>query len=189
MLPLVSNLKTKLIAGSVAVALLATSAAPALAWSRDDKMFTRGVATTLLLGYLVTNSNNQHNTRQAPVYRQQPVYRSEPVYRERTRNPGYYGHDDDRRYDRRYDRPQVYVAPQSSVYSTPAAYAFSGYSSNERRRIQATLTNYGYYNGALDGSFGPGTYAAISNYARNTGRTQFLGTQAGASEIFDALLG
>ena len=183
MLPLLSNLKTSLIAGSVALALVATSAAPALAWSRDDKMFARGVAATLLLGYLITSNNRAHAQ---PVPQYQPQY--QPQYR-----PVYRG-DDDQRDDRgdqygQYPRHPVYVpAPQPSIYYTPAAYAFSTYSMNERRRIQATLTNYGYYHGYLDGNFGPGTYDAIARYARNTGRLQYLGSQAGSVEIFNGLL-
>lgn len=179
MLPLLSNLKTNLIAGSVAVALVATSAVPALAWSRDDKMFTRGVATTLLLGYLVTQANRPAHAAPAPQY--QPVYRDNYWHNGR--------HDRDDGYYRDYYPQPVYVpAPQPSVYNTPAAYAFSTYSMNERRRIQATLTNYGYYHGVLDGNFGPSTYDALARFARNTGRLQLLNTQAGSANIYDALL-
>ncbi len=174
MLPVLSTLKTKLIAGTVAVALLATSAAPALAWSRDDQIFARGVGATLLLGYLATNGYRRpllpqpqpQQHYQEPRHYQQPIY--QPVY-----NP-----------------PVVYVpAPQQSIYNSAAAYSFNGYSMNERRRIQATLTNYGYYHGALDGTFGPGVYNAIFALAQNTNRSGLLGTQAGSAELYDSLLG
>jgi hypothetical protein len=175
MLPVVSNLKTKLIAGAVAVALLATSAAPALAWNRDDQSFACGAGVGLLLGYgfgatqpFRHGNNNQgcYNCYGRPVY-QQPVYQ-QPVYQQPV-----------------YVQPPVY---QQSIYNTPAAYAFQNYSWNERRRIQATLSNYGYYHGGLDGNFGPSTYDAIARYARNTGRMQFLGSQAGSAQLFDGLL-
>lgn len=169
MFPLMSNLKTKLIAGTVAVALLATSAAPALAWGDREQGIVTGIAGTLLLGSLLNPPRPVYRYR-APVYAQ-PVYR-EPVYRE----PVYY-------------QPQpVYQPPVQSYYSTPAAAAFNTYTPRERIRIQATLTNYGYYHGGLDGSFGPGTYNAIVAYARRSGKLDMLDTRGGAFGLFDGLI-
>ena len=197
MLPVVSNIKTKLISGAVAVALLATSAAPALAWqggnghgrfyggggyhgggyyhgggnynNNNNNGLILGTGLGLLLGYGLGSANN---TYRQPVYAQPvypaPVYRA-PVYAQPV-----------------YPQQPVY---QTSIYNTPAAYAFQNYSWNERRRIQASLSNFGYYHGGLDGNFGPGTYDALSQYARNTGRLQFLGSQSGSAQLLDGLLG
>ena len=173
MTSVISNLKTKLIAGTVAVALLATSAAPALAWGDREQGIVTGIAGTVLLGTLLNQSggNNGYGLRRqqrqsvyyAPAY-QQPVYQ-QPVYQQ-----------------------PVYQAPAQSLYSTPAAVAFNSYSANERIRIQATLANYGYYNGGLDGSFGPGTYNAVNAYASRTGKLAMLSTRGGAYGLFDALI-
>ena len=192
MLPVMSNLKIKLIAGTVAVALLATSAVPALAWDRgnghgggNNNDVIIGTGLGLLLGYGLGSANNQYRqpvyaqpVYPAPVYRPpvyyQPVYPQEPVYQQPV-----------------YQQPvyQQPVYPQQSIYNLPVAYAFQNLSWNERRQIQAALTNYGYYHGGLDGNFGPGIYNAISRYARNTGRLQFLGSQAGSAQLFAGLLG
>ena len=173
-----SNLKTKLIAGTVAVALLATSAAPALAWGDREQGIVTGIAGTVLLGTLLNQSGQGYGRQQPqPVYRHrqyQPVYQ-EPVYQQ----PVYV--------QPVYQQP-VYQAPVQSLYSTPAAQAFNSYSTNERIRIQATLANYGYYNGGLDGSFGPGTYNAVNAYASRTGKQAMLGTRGGAYGLYDALI-
>ena len=166
MLPLMSNLKTSLIAGSVAVALLANSAAPAMAWGQREQDFTKGALAVLLLGAIARDaSHHERESRQPPVY-QPPVYQ-QPTY---------------------YDpQPQPYY-PVQSVYSTPAAQAFQSYDLNERRRIQATLANYGYYHGTIDGSFGPGTYQAITAYASRSGKLSMLATRGGAYGLMDGLL-
>ena len=83
----------------------------------------------------------------------------------------------------------VYVPPAPvSVYHTPAAAAFNVYSDNAQRRIQSTLSAYGYYHGSIDGSFGQGTYAATLAYAKATGNASLMNTVAGASSIYDDLL-
>ena len=84
--------------------------------------------------------------------------------------------------------PTRYEPAPVSIYATPAAQAFNAYSDNEQRRIQSTLSAYGYYHGSIDGSFGPGTYNAIALYASRTGKTAMLGTRAGAFGVMDALL-
>ena len=91
-------------------------------------------------------------------------------------------------------RPPVYQAPVRyepapvSIYQTPTALAFNTYSDNEQRRIQSTLSAYGYYHGSIDGSFGPGTYNAVSLYASRTGKSGLLTTRAGAYTVMDGLL-
>lgn len=170
MLPLMSNLKTKLIAGTVAVSMLAGSAAPALAWGKDEQNMTKGALAVLLLGAIMRDADHHARLRQQPVY-QPPVYR-QPVY-----------YDDAPRY-----RPPVYQPPVQSYYNTPAAMAFNAYSRDERLRIQSTLANYGYYRGSVDGSFGPGTYQALTAYATQSGKMAMLETRGGAFGLMDGLL-
>jgi hypothetical protein len=175
MLPLVSNLKTKLIAGAVAVALLANSAAPAMAWGKDEQNMAKGALAVLLLGAIMRDADhharvNKQRAQQQPVYH--VPYDRDPV--------DYYEHP-------RHREP-VYQPPQQSYYNTPAAMAFNAYSGDERRRIQGTLANYGYYNGRVDGSFGPSTYRALTAYASQTGKMAMLETRGGAFGLMDGLL-
>jgi len=162
MLPsMFANAKRNLIAGVTAFAVLASGTTPALAWGKGEQQFLAGVATTLLLGQIIKNS---------PRYRQQPVAPQQHYYTPRPHRPAYY-------------EPQ-----HTSIYATPIGMAFNSYSDNEQRRIQSTLTAYGYYRGNIDGSFGPGTYDAIAAYARRTGKTAELGSRAGSYGLLDGLL-
>lgn len=81
------------------------------------------------------------------------------------------------------ERP-VYAT--SSIYSTPAARAFQNYSLSERKAIQRNLRAWGYYRGGIDGAFGPGTYNAITAYARDEGLS--LQSTANAYGAYDALI-
>ena len=87
-----------------------------------------------------------------------------------------------------YQAPVRYEPPPVSIYSSTTAQAFNSYTDNEQRRIQSTLSAYGYYRGAIDGSFGPGTYNAVTLYANRTGKTAMLSTRAGAYGLLDGLL-
>jgi hypothetical protein len=82
----------------------------------------------------------------------------------------------------------VYQPAPVSIYRTPVAAQFNSYTNHRQRRIQSTLSAYGYYRGAIDGSFGPGTYNATVAYANATGRSNLLGTMVGARSIYKALL-
>ena len=170
MLPSIcANVKTKLIAGVTALAVLTAGTAPAQAWGKNEQQFVAGAVTALALGALILNSPKYGQAR--PVY--QPQYQQKPqYYTPRTS----------------HKRPVRYEPAPVSIYSTPAGMAFNTYTSNERRRIQSTLTAYGYYRGSIDGSFGPGTYGAIDAYARRTGKTSMLASRAGAYGLLDALL-
>ena len=75
-----------------------------------------------------------------------------------------------------------------NIYVTPCGLAFNSYSINERKRIQSTLTSYGYYHSSIDGAFGPGTYSAVNAYAAATGKTSLLSTSSGAYTLYDGLL-
>ena len=161
MLPsMFANTKRTLIAGVTAIAVLASGVTPALAWGKNEQQFLAGVATTLLLGQMIKNSSRANRPQTAPQPHYQP-YQERPV---------------------RYE-------PQSvSIYGTPIGMAFGSYSDNEQRRIQSTLTAYGYYYGNIDGSFGPGTYNAITAYANRTGKAADLNSRAGAYGVLDGLL-
>jgi peptidoglycan hydrolase-like protein with peptidoglycan-binding domain len=84
--------------------------------------------------------------------------------------------------------PAPAPAPRGSIYRTPAAQAFNSYSHNERKAIQRSLRAYGYYSGGIDGAFGPGTYNAISAYARASGASGNLNTTGGAYALYDGLI-
>ncbi len=178
MLPSILNTtKTSLIAGVTALSLLVGGVAPANAWGKGEQQFVAGAATAVLLGALIMNSPKYGNAQPQPTYAPRPqYYQPRPQYYKPA--PRYY----------RYDRPVRYQPAPVSIYGTPAGLAFNSYTSNERRRIQSTLTAYGYYRGGIDGSFGPGTYSAIDAYARRTGKTAQLSTSAGAYGLLDGLL-
>lgn len=99
---------------------------------------------------------------------------------------------DAKRHQRPVYQQPVYQDPvryqPTSVYSTPVGQAFNAYSDNEQRRIQSTLSAYGYYHGAIDGSFGPSTYNALAMYASRTNRTALMDTRSGAFSLLDGLL-
>lgn len=162
MLPLVSNFKKSLIAGSIAFAMLANSAAPALAWGKSEQDMAKGALAVLLLGAIMRDA--QHHANES---RPQPTY-PQPTYYQ--------------------PQPPVYQPPVQSIYGTPAAQAFQSYDLNERRRIQGTLANYGYYHGNVDGSFGPATYQALTAYASRSGKMAALETRGGAYGLMDGLL-
>ncbi len=86
-------------------------------------------------------------------------------------------------------QPQpVYMPAPTSIYNTAVAARFNAYSDNNQRRIQSTLSAYGYYHGAIDGVFGSGTYNATVSYANAKGKSNLLSTQAGVTALYDSLL-
>ena len=161
----ISTIKRSVISATVALAMLGTSVAPALAWGQREQDFTKGALSVLLLGAIVNDARQHRAYEQRPpvYYAPQPVYHA-PVY-----------------------QPPVYQ-PVQSYYATPAAQAFQSYTPTERRRIQAALADAGYYFGSVDGSFGPGTYRAITAYARDVGRLAMLETRGGAYGLLDGLI-
>ncbi|WP_333816150.1 peptidoglycan-binding domain-containing protein [Tabrizicola sp.] len=166
MLLSVMNAKTTLIAGLTALSIAAVPAAPALAWGDKEKGFAAGVATAVIVDELLKNNRKAklYDQGYGQGYEPRPTYR-EPTYREPT-----------------YREPVRTV----SVYDTPAARAFQSYSLRERKAIQRNLRAWGYYRGGIDGSFGPGTYNAITAYARDEG--QSLRSTSAAYGVYDGLL-
>ena len=159
MLLSVTKARNALIAG-LAAASIAIPAAPALALSEKDKAFVAGVATAVIVDELLKQGRIARESRRAPrVVYADPA----PVY---------------------VDRAPVHGS--TSIYATPAARAFPSYSLSERKAIQRNLRAWGYYRSSIDGKFGPGTYNAITAYARDEGVS--LRTTASAYGVYDGLL-
>lgn len=156
------NLRTAAIAATAALSLAATSATPVHALGKNEKNFLLGAGAALLLGSIYLK-NREAQAQQA--------YRT-PTYQAPT-----------------YQQPTYYQPTQPATsYSSSAARAFNSYSATERRQIQSKLRAYGYYRGAVDGSFGPQTQQAVSGYAGATLGTAKLSSMNGAFEVYDSLL-
>lgn len=165
MLPMIPTRKA-LIATITALSI-ALPAAPALAWGQREQDVLTGVTGALIIGAIINDVNRKRPQPQPPVVVDEPRPR--------------HGHSHE---DRGHEPRKHYV----SVYDTAAAQAFNSYSRSERRLIQRRLANYGYYYGAVDGSFGPGTYNAVAAYARDNGQGRDLGSRAGAFGVYDGLI-
>lgn len=159
MLLSVTKAKTTLIAGLTALSIAAIPATPALAWGEKEQGFVSGVATAVIVEELLKNRRARLG---GPVYAAPAPTYVEP------RN--------------------VYVEPRhtTSIYATPAGRAFQSYSAAERKAIQRNLRAWGYYRGGIDGSFGPGTYNAVTAYASDEG--QSLRSTSAAYGVYDGLI-
>lgn len=161
MLPTFKNLTL----AAIAAATIATSSvAPADALGKNERNFLKGVAAAAIVGAIINDANKGPR-----VQRQVVVQEPRRVYAEPER---------------------VYVQREvrSSIYQTPAAQAFNSYSRSERMTIQRRLQGYGYYRSGIDGVFGPGTYAAVTAYARDTGIEGNLASSRTAFGVYDALI-
>jgi hypothetical protein len=166
MLLSVMNAKTTLIAGLTALSIAAVPATPALAWGEKEQGFVAGVATAVIVDEILKNRRARMG---APLYAAPAPTFVEPRYT--------------------YVEPRhTYVEPRQtvSVYNTPAARAFQSYSLRERKEIQRNLRASGYYRGGIDGAFGPGTYTAITAYARDEG--QSMKSTSAAYGVYDGLI-
>lgn len=159
MLPSFKNLTI----AAIAATTIATTVVPADALGRNERHFLQGAATAVIIGAIINDSRRQ------PVRREVLVQEPRRVYVEPER---------------------VYVQREvrSSIYSTPAAQAFNSYSRSERMTIQRRLQGYGYYRSGIDGAFGPGTYNAVTAYARDTGIEGNLSSSRTAFGVYDALI-
>jgi len=189
--------KSKTIAFATALSLTLGAAVPAHAWGSNEQNFLKGIAAALIVGVIV---HEGQKSRKAPQPAPKPVYR-QPTYQE----PTYHqprAHQPRQEYSRQQQQPR-YEAPtaktgriigQSSNYGsgvndTTAARVFNSYSRTERVAIQRQLARFGYYTGALDGSFGPRTHQAVYEFARKAGNQDALASSTGAYRVYDALLG
>ena len=172
MLPNVKTIRTTAIASLLAISL-AIPAAPALAWGQREQDMLKGVLGTLAVAALIREANKDRAP--APKY-----YYVDPKPQPQPQYGNAYGHGP--------KKPAYGHNSYNSVYGTPAAQAFNSYSRQERQAIQRQLARHGYYSGGIDGAFGPGTYRAITAYARDTGNNERLATRNGAFAVYDALI-
>ncbi|MCU9847465.1 peptidoglycan-binding protein [Defluviimonas sp. WL0024] len=169
-----------------ALLIASTAAAPASAWGQREQDMLKGAAAAAAVGYLLMNSRakaQQPARSQTGYYQPQTSYR-QPQTSYRQPQSSYYPQPS-------YQQPARYEQPSygsSDVYSTPAARAFNSYPLSDRRRIQARLSEWGYYNGGIDGSFGPMTYRAVTAFAGDSQGTTELTTVAGAYDFYGRLL-
>jgi Putative peptidoglycan binding domain len=62
------------------------------------------------------------------------------------------------------------INPLGTTVETQTRTAVNGYSISEVRQVQAALRRLGYYNGQVDGDFGPNTQNALQEYQTNAGQ-------------------
>ncbi|MGB3279439.1 MAG: peptidoglycan-binding domain-containing protein [Pseudorhodobacter sp.] len=178
-------LKSKTIAAATALSLMLGAAAPAQALGRNERNFLKGVAAALIVGAIVNEGRKSRARAQPapqPVYRQptyrQPTYQ-QPTYRQPTYEPPV-------KTGRIIGKSSDYG---SGVNDTTAARVFNSYTRPERVAIQRELARFGYYNGTLDGAFGPRTHQAVYEFARTAGKQEALNSTSGAFGVYNALLG
>lgn len=150
--------RTATTATLAALSLAAATAAPVQAGQRERDFLT-GVAATVIVGSVI----HSLNTNRAYA---QPHYAPPPPA------PVQY----------------VPVAAQPRLSATAAAHAFRSYSPAERRAIQRELYRAGYYHGTIDGSFGPGTFRAVSAYAADYGFGPGIDSTSAAYTVYDSLI-
>lgn len=163
MLPTVTNPAPKLaIAALAAFAVTLGAVAPAQALGKNERKFMQGVAAAMIVDRLLDE------TRKPRYYAPAP----QPQYLVRPAAPAY--------------AAPVYQRP--SIYQTPAAQAFNAYGPTDRKRIQQRLAAMGYYRSGIDGAFGPGTYNAVTAYARDSGRSNSLSSRDTVFGVYDGLI-
>lgn len=172
MLPVITlkplRLGRALVAAVTALAI-ALPAAPALAWGQRERDVLTGAVGALVIENVIRNSRQPKAHVLPSEYTPRALHGyDEPAYR----------------VNRHHQRP----AAAPSVYSTAAARAFNSYARHERRRIQRKLAWLGYYQGGVDGAFGPGTYAAIMAYANAEGLGGEMRATSRAYAVYDGLL-
>lgn len=155
-----ATLTRPLIAGIAALGIAASAAAPASALGRNEENFLKGVLAAVVVNAIIQHNRRSKAQAAPPQYFVQPA----PV-------PSH---------------PPRHVAP--APVHTPAAAAFAEYSPASKRAIQQRLRAYGYYRGPIDGTWGPGTRAAIEAYARDTGNLAALQSRDGTVRLLNGLL-
>ena len=172
------NMKSKALAATLATAMAAAPVTPALAWGKGEQNFLAGALAAVGVGLLINQANKAHAATRAPVYPSTPVY-SQPGYSQPTYRPPIYQQPT-------YQQP-TYQQPAYGNPAPAARSAFLNYSPSMRQAIQARLSDYGYYRGAIDGVWGPRTDAALRAYAADQGLSSRLGTYSGAVALLDSL--
>ncbi len=173
-------LKTKAIAAFTALSLSLTATAPAYALGKNERNVLKGIAAAVIVGAIV---NEARKSQPAPA--PQPVYRK-PVHKQPVYQPPQQTYHPPAKTGRVIGKSSAYG---SGVNNTTAAHVFNSYGPAQRVRIQRQLSRFGYYNGSIDGSFGPRTHQAVYEFARSAGKQDALNTAAGAHRVYNALLG
>jgi len=161
MLPAVTRTVT---AAVTALALTAAAVAPAQALGKNERNVLKGVFAAVVINELIKQGRS--TAQPAPVYPQPyPGYTNpHPVH------------------------PQPHH-PRPGYQANVAAAAFYEFSPQSRRMIQQRLAAYGYYRGGIDGTWGPGTSAAIQAYARDVRSSESLATRDGSIRLYNHLIG
>ena len=167
------SMKSKATAATLAAALAAAPVTPALAWGKGEQNFLAGALAAVGVGLLINQANKSHAATRAPTYNPGPVH-TQPVYSQPVSRPPVY-------------QQPGYQQPGYGTQAQAARSAFLNYSPATRRSIQARLSDYGYYRGAIDGVWGPRTDAALRAYAADQGLGERLGTYSGAVAVLDTL--
>jgi hypothetical protein len=139
---------------------LSLSAPPAEAIGKNERNFRKGALAVLVIDAILDENRKQQKIQRRAA---QPA----PVYRQPQ------------------DTGRVVY---QSIHHTPAAQVFNSYGATDRRRIQQKLASHGYYRSGVDGSFGQGTYSAITAWARDTGQTAALNSREQMYGVYDSLL-
>lgn len=167
-----SKLPKAAIAGVVALGLTLSAMTPAQALGRNERNFLKGVAAAVVVDQVIKGVRNNQRQRVTQSYATPRYNFVQPAPTYATARSTY------------QPRPTY----QSAIYSTPMAQAFNSYTNTDRKRIQQRLAAQGHYTSGIDGSFGPGTYTAISSYASARGETNKLNTPSGVFGLFDGLI-
>lgn len=177
------DIRKTALATIAALALVPAAVAPAHALGKKDRAFIAGAATAAVAGVVI---NQMRTNGTLPFGNAQPRYAAPPAQPQYVQ-PQYYVQPRATYAAAPAYQPPRYVAP--SVHGTPAAQAFRELSPQMRREVQISLARHGYYSGAIDGAWGPGTSRAVEAYARDSGRSGQLGTIAGAYGVMGGLTG
>jgi hypothetical protein len=157
-------MKTSLVGATAALAIAAAAVTPADALGKRDRDIILGLTTAVIIGALINDAQTRDRGGRVQVIEPEPQYFAP-------------------------EAPVVHApVVRNSIYRTPAAVAFNGYSREERFAIQRKLAAYGYYRRGVDGSFGPGTYNAVLAFAADNGLSSNLQSTGEARGIYDALI-
>ncbi len=86
-----------------------------------------------------------------------------------------------------YYRP-VETVPVIPATTSPVSRAFVSQDRQLRISIQYKLMQEGFYNGAIDGLWGPSTRQAVFEYARTHNQVAMLTTVNGSNQVFSSIL-
>lgn len=146
----------------VTAALIASIAAPAWAWGQRERDVLTGMVAATVIGSMV-RQNREH-----PVAPSRPLA---PTYARAAYAPVAYA-------------PVAHRA----AGDIEARAAFGSFSGQARFAIQNALAQRGYYGGRIDGTWGPGTWAALQGYAADRGARQALRSYDGTMAVFEDLM-